>query len=128
MVLPESLSVADSDQGNSLGFHELIEVALYVHTDGASTLVKNRVSWSMVDESTHGHSLFLTTTQNIVPVVFFFPTAFSGDEVSEFDIFEELKKSDRLMPFVPASFDFGSLDVFNRFHFFLEAALDVGVV
>lgn len=86
MVLPESVSMTDSDQSDALLFHVSIEVALNIHTDCTGALVKNGVLWLVIDQATHGHSLLFTTTEHVIPVVASVPASFTVNEVAETDL------------------------------------------
>ena len=67
-------------------------MAFYVHAHSACAFIQDGVGRFVIDESAHGHSLFLTTTKNIVPIILLFPAAFSGNEIPKFHIFEELEE------------------------------------
>ena len=89
MVLPESVSVADSDQGDALLFHVGVQVTLDIDADGTCALVEDGVLGLVVDQATHGHPLLLTATEHVVPVVFSVPATFTADEVLQADLAEE---------------------------------------
>lgn len=92
MIFPEGVSVADSNQSDTLVFHVGVEMALDVHTDGGGAFIEDGIAWFVIDKSTHGHSLLLSTTQNIVPVIAVLPSSFSVNEVCKSDLLEDLEK------------------------------------
>ena len=69
-----------------------VEETLNVHTDGTSALVEDSIGWLVVDESSHGHSLLLTATEDIVPVIVFVKSTFSWGDIFKFDDQENLFK------------------------------------
>lgn len=83
MILPESVSMTHSDQGDALLFHVGVQKTLDIDTDCTGALVENGVLGLVIDEATHGHPLLLSTAQHVIPVVLSVPAAFTSREVTK---------------------------------------------
>jgi len=77
VMFPESRAVTHSDEGNANLFEVCVHVLFHIESHLTCALVKNSVSWFVVDKSSHGHALFLTSREDIIPVVFGVPTSFT---------------------------------------------------
>jgi len=60
VVLPEGISVGDSDQRDVHLLHVGVEQALNIDGNGTSALIQNGVQGFVVDKSGHGNSLLFS--------------------------------------------------------------------
>jgi len=89
---PDSRSVTDGDQGNALSLHVVVEVLLNIDRDGTGALIQDGVLGFVVEETSHGDTLFFTSGKYIVPVVLGVPSSLTLDELTKSDILQEYHK------------------------------------
>lgn len=78
MVLPECLSMTDSDKCDALALHVAVQVALYINTHGTSALIQYGILRTVIYKSSHGDSLLFTSGKHIVPVIVSIPATFAA--------------------------------------------------
>ena len=74
VVLPESFTVRNCNQCDVHFLHVGVEETFNIDRDSRGALVKNGIQRFVIDQSSHGDSLFFTTRENISPVVVSVPT------------------------------------------------------
>jgi len=67
MVLPESLTMTDSNQSDTLTLHIRVEMTFDINRDSRGTLIKDGILRLMVNQTSHSNSLLLTTREHIFP-------------------------------------------------------------
>lgn len=90
VIFPESVSVGDSDKGNTLTLHVGVQMTFNINTNCRSALIQNSISRFVIDESSHSDSLLFTTTQDIIPIISRAPATFSSDKVSKSDFIKNM--------------------------------------
>jgi len=86
---PDSGSVTDGDQGNSLGLHVVVKVLLNINGDGTGALIQDGVLGLVIKQTSHGDTLFFTSGKHIVPIVLGVPSSLTFDKLTESDVFQE---------------------------------------
>lgn len=87
MESPDSRSVTDGDEGDSLGLHVVVQVLLNIDGDRTGALIQDSVLGFVVQETSHGDTLFFSSGKDIVPVVLGVPSSLTFDKLAESDIF-----------------------------------------
>lgn len=60
MVLPESITMAHSDQSHTLALHVGVEMSFNIDGNCTCAFIQNGVLWLVVNETSHGNSLLLS--------------------------------------------------------------------
>lgn len=90
MELPNSGTMADGNQSDALLLHVGVKIALDVDAHGTCAFVQNSVLRFVVNKSAHGHSLFFTTAEDIIPISFDIPATFSLCNVLQSNFLQQL--------------------------------------
>ena len=89
MEFEEWTSVGDSEESDIqfLGF--VVKLSLDVHTNGACAFIKNGEKRFMIKQSRHCHTLFLSSRENVCPVIDWVESAFSVLNVVKPNVFQK---------------------------------------
>jgi hypothetical protein len=60
-----------------------------INAHSTSAFVQYSIGWFVVDKSSHSDSLFLTTTQNVIPIIDRSPASFSLNQVAKFHFIKD---------------------------------------
>lgn len=69
VILKQTAPVGHGKEGNAQLLGLVIELGLYIHAHRRSTLVQNGKQRPVVEQTSHGDPLLLTSRKHIVPVV-----------------------------------------------------------
>lgn len=93
MVLPERVSVRDSDECDTHLLHVGVEMAFNINGHSASALVQDGIQRLVVDQTSHSDSLLLTAGEDIAPVVEGVPAVLlTSDDMSKSHVFHNFKQ------------------------------------
>lgn len=89
MERPDSRSVTNGNEGDSLGLHVVVQVLFNIDGNGTGALIQDGILGLVVQETSHSDTLFFSSRKHIVPVVLGVPSSLTFDEFTKSDIFQE---------------------------------------
>ena len=92
MELEQSLPVRHCEKRNFQLFSLVVQFSLHIDAHCTCALVQDREKWLMVEKSSHGHSLFFSSREHVIPVVNRIESSFSFHNIGQLNILQDFKK------------------------------------